>query len=157
MSSKVKNASLFCVVLLALAPAAVYAETIYQAVLLPSSVVPPSGENAYGTATLIVANDGLQAAYTVNFAGLEGAQTGAFLMNAPVGANGPVLLDLPLGTPVAGMIDMTQDLAEALADGDLAIQINSEDYPGGVLRGNFAWVTVASEEATWSSVKALFE
>ncbi len=157
MSSKGKITSLFFVVLLALAPAAVFAETIYQAILLPSAVVPPSGEDAYGTATLIVANDGLQAAYTVNFAGLEAEQTGAFLMNAPVGVNGPMLLDLPLGTPVAGVIDMTASLAAALADGDLAIQINSVDFPSGVLRGNFAWVTVATEEATWSSVKALFE
>ncbi len=86
----------------AFAPAAVFAENIYQAMLLPSLVVPPSGENAYGTATLIVSDDGLHAAYTVNFAGLQGSQTAALLMNAPAGFNGPVLLGLPLGTPVAG-------------------------------------------------------
>ena len=75
--------------------------------MLPGLVVPPSDESAYGTATLIVADDGLHAAYTVNFAGLEGTQTAAFLMAAPEGANGPVLVDLPLGTPIAGSIDMT--------------------------------------------------
>jgi hypothetical protein len=157
MSLKGKTSALCLLVLIAVAPAAVFAETIYQAVMLPSLVVPPSGENAYGSATLIVAEDGLHAAYTMNFAGLEGVQTAAKLMNAPEGANGPVLLDLPLGTPVAGTIAMTPALTAALAAGDLAIQIDSADYPSGVLRGNFVWVTVSSEEATWSSVKALFE
>jgi hypothetical protein len=157
MSLKINTGVLCLLVLIAVAPVTVFAETIYQAVMLPSLVVPPSAENAYGSATLIVADDGLHAAYTMNFAGLEGAQTAAMLMNAPEGANGPVLLDLPLGTPIAGSIEMNPALTAALQAGDLAIQINSADYPSGVLRGNFAWVTVSSEEATWSSVKALFE
>jgi len=157
MNSKVKTVALCFLALLAFAPPAAFAENVYTAVLLPSLVVPPSGENAYGTATLIVADDGALAALTVNFAGLEGAQTAAMLMDAPEGANGPVLLDLPLGTPVAIMVDMTPGITAALADGDLAIQINNLDWPDGVLRGNFAWVTVATEEATWSAVKALFE
>lgn len=157
MSSKVKTGALCFLVLVALAPTAVFAEDVYQATLLPSLVVPPSGENAYGSATLIVSSDGMHAAYTVNFAGLEGAQTAAFLMGAPEGANGPVLFSLPLGTPVSGMLDMTPALTAALADGGLAIQVNSVDWPNGVLRGNFAWVTVATDAATWSSMKALFE
>lgn len=133
------------------------AATIYQAVMLPGSVVPPSSESAYGTATLIIGDDGVQAAYTVNFAGLEGAQTSAFLMAAAEGANGPTLLNLPLGSPIAGTFDLTSEMATALADGHLAIQINSADWPDGVLRGNFAWVTVPTEAQTWSAVKALFE
>ncbi len=52
---------------------------------------------------------------------------------------------------------MTPALSSALGALDLAIQINSTDWPIGVLRGNFVWVTVATEDATWSSVKALFE
>jgi hypothetical protein len=157
MSSKVKTVALCFLVLVAMAPTTVFAENVYQTTLLPSMVVPPSGENAYGTSTLIVADDGLHAALTVNFAGLEAAQTAAMLMNAPEGVNGPMLLTLPLGTPIAVMIDMTPTLTAALTAGDLALQISSADWPAGVLRGNFAWVTVATEEATWSSVKALFE
>jgi hypothetical protein len=157
MSLKLKTVVSTLLVLVALAPTALLAETIYSAVLLPGLVVPPSTESAYGTATLIVADDGLHAAYTVNFAGLEGAQTAAFLMAAPEGTNGATLLDLPLGTPIAGIIAMTPALASALADSSLALQINSTDWPTGVLRGNFHWVTVAAEETTWSAVKALFE
>jgi hypothetical protein len=157
MNSKVKTGALCFLILMALAPAAVYAENIYQAVMLPSLVVPACGENAYGTAVLIISDDGSRGAYTVNFGGLEGAQTAAMLMNAPEGTNGPMLLELPIGTPVAGTIDMTPALTAALIAGDLAIQINSTDWTAGVLRGNFVWVAVATEEATWSSVKALFE
>jgi len=158
MNSKVKTSALCFLVLLALAPAAVYAGSVYQAEMLPSLVVPACNQQGvYGTATLIVSDDGLVGAYTVNFGGLESAQTAASLMAAAVGTNGPVLLSLPLGTPIAGIMNLTAPLNAALRDGNLAIQINSVDSPGGVLRGNFAFVVVATEEATWSSVKALFE
>lgn len=157
MNIKAKAVVQTLLILAAFAPAASFADTIYSAILLPGQVVPPSDESAYGTATLIVAADGLHAAYTVNFAGLEGTQTAAFLMAAPEGSNGPVLVDLPLGTPIAGSINVTPAIANALADSSLAIQINSTDWPTGVLRGNFHWVTVPTEGSTWSSVKVLFD
>jgi hypothetical protein len=133
------------------------AEQVYEAVLRPSLVVPPADESAYGMATLIVSDNGLRAGLTVNFAGLETAQTAAFLMAAPEGLNGPELFALPLGTPFATMIDMTPALTAALTANQLAIQINCVDHPNGVLRGNFSFTIVATEEMTWSSVKALFE
>lgn len=156
MSSKLKIGAACFLALMVVAPLAM-AEDVYEAILLPSQVVPPADESAYGTATLIVSDNGLMAAITVNFAGLETAQTAAFLMDAPEGMNGPELLGLPLGTPVAGMIDMTPAMTAALIADELAIQINCLDHPNGVLRGNFSFITVATEEATWSSVKALFE
>lgn len=154
MLQKVKLLSIMAVVLCA---GGAWAANIYTAVLLPGAVVPPSSESAYGSATFIVAENGVQVGYTLNFAGLEGAQTAAFLMNAAEGVNGPTLMNLPLGTPIAGTFDLTPEMAAALTDGHLAIQINSADWPDGVLRGNFAWVTVPTEAQTWSAVKALFE
>jgi hypothetical protein len=159
MNSNVRTNVLCFLALMALAPAAVYAAgSFYQTEMLPSLVVPACNqEGVYGTATLIVYDDSSQGAYTLNFGGLVGAQTGANLMAAAVGANGPVLLSLPLGTPIAGLITVTSELRTALTAGNLAVQINSDDCPGGVLRGNFAFVQVATDATTWSSVKALFE
>lgn len=133
------------------------ADIIFQATMLPASVVPPSSADAYGMATIIVTDSWSDATYTVNFAGLESAQTSAVLMHAAVGANGPTLVELPLGAPLAGHLTVTAELHDALEAGDLAIQISEVNFPDGSIRGNFSFVTVPTEDTSWSQVKALFQ
>jgi hypothetical protein len=143
--------------MLALTAGSVTAATIYEAELTPEQVVPGSGAEAYGQATLIVSDDESSLFLTVNFAGLESTQTGAMLLRAATDAAGTVLEALPLGTPLAVTTAFTPTAAEALDAGELAVQIASENWPEGAIRGDFVFVTVGVDETSWTRVKQLFD
>ena len=132
------------------------AAVIYEAELTPEMVRPSSGASAYGQATLIVNDAGTEYHLTLNFAGLDTDQTGAALLSAGMDDPGSSLLTLPVGTPLALTQALTADIAEALESDRLAVQIYSEAWPGGAIRGNFQFVTVGVDVTTWTAVKTLF-
>ena len=140
----------------ALGAGSALAATIYEAELTPEQVVPSSGVDAYGQATLIVSDDATTVYLTVNFAGLDTPQTAAKLLVGPTDQPGDELEPLPLGMSLALTLDYTVEMAVALEADELAIQIYSEAWPDGALRGNFDFVTVGVDETTWSQVKELF-
>jgi hypothetical protein len=142
---------------LALGAVSALGAVVYEAELMPDLVHPESGATAYGQATLIVNDAGTLADLTVNFAGLESAQTSAVLLRAGAGAAGTVIATLPLGTPLAMTMDYEGDLVTAIDADELAIQISSEDWPDGAIRGNFTFVIVGVDATTWSQVKTLFD
>jgi hypothetical protein len=133
------------------------AAVVYEAELLPELVRPSSGASAYGQATLIVNDAETQAHLTVNFAGLDSDQVAAHLLRAAPESPGSVLSPLPLGTPLAMSMDYEGEFADALESGELAVQITSENWPEGAIRGNFLFVIVGVDQTTWSQVKTLFE
>ncbi len=153
---RMRKISVFLAVL-ALAAGSAMAATIYEAELTPELVQPSSGASAYGQATLII-NDGRTAAdLTLNFAGLDTPQTGVCLMRGLPDMVGAKMLDLPTGTPMALTMDYDADIIAALESDELFIQIYSEAWPDGAIRGNFAFVIVPTTESTWSGIKTLFE
>jgi len=133
------------------------AARIYSAVLSPDQVLPESGASAYGEATLVVDDTGTMIHLTLNFAGLDTPQSGAELLYASEGEVGTVAHLLPLGTPLATTLDNTVLLNDALEAESLSIQVASEDWPGGAIRGTFAFVTVGTEASSWTAVKNIFE
>jgi hypothetical protein len=143
--------------ILALGAGSAAAAVVYEAELTPELVQPSSGASAYGQATLIVNDAGTQLDLTLNFAGLDTPQTDAVLLRAAADDAGETLRTLPLGTMLAVSFDYEADLASALEDGELAIQIGSELWPGGAIRGNFVFVTVGVDVQTWSQIRTLFE
>lgn len=74
------------------------------------------------------------------YLGLESPATEAHLHRARPGLRGPSIASLELaggateGT-VAGSLELTADLRQALEAGELYVQIHSEQNPEGVLRG----------------------
>ncbi len=136
------------------APAA--AETIFEATLTADQLVPPSESTAYGTATIILSDDETEAEYTVNFAGLDSPQVAAHFHNAPAGQNGGVVFTLDLGSPLADTWMLTEADVEALLGEAIYVNIHTELYPAGAIRGDFVQTAVATESATWSEVKALY-
>ncbi len=130
---------------------------VYEAELMPELVHPDSGASAYGQATLIVNDAGTMADLTVNFAGLDSPQVSAVLLRAGAGVAGTVIENLPLGTPLAMTMDYEGDLVTAIDADELAIQIASENWPEGAIRGNFTFVIVGVDATTWSQVKTLFD
>jgi hypothetical protein len=147
---------LFCLALVVAGVGAAQAAVVYEAELMPEHVVPSSGATAYGQATLIVNDNETLAHMTVNFAGLDSDQTDAALLIGMDDEAGTVYSSLDLGSPLAMTMDFTTELDEALDTDTLAIQIYSEDWPEGAIRGNFEFVTVPTEANTWSQVKGLF-
>ena len=148
--------SLLVLAALAIAAAPAAAETIYEATLTGDQEVPPSGSTAYGTATIILSDDETEATYTVSFAGLDSPQTSAHFHNAPAGQNGGAVFTLDLGSPLAGIWMLTEDDAAALLSEAIYVNIHTELYPAGAIRGDFVETAVATESATWSEVKALY-
>jgi hypothetical protein len=132
------------------------AETIFEAELTGSQEVPPTDSTAYGTATIILNDAQTEATYTVAFAGLDYPQTAAhFHLGAP-GENGPPIFTLDLGSPLAGVWPLTVDDVTALLNEEVYVNIHTEGYPGGEIRGDFEFVTVATEPTTWSQLKSLY-
>jgi len=155
LKTNFKGSLLFLAALaIAVAPAA--AETIFEATLTADQLVPPSESTAYGTATIILSDDETEATYTVSFAGLDSPQTAAHFHNAPAGQNGDAVFTLELGSPLAGVWPLTADDVAALLGEAIYVNIHTELYPAGAIRGDFVETAVATESATWSEVKALY-
>jgi len=145
------------IAIVALGAGSALASVVYEADLMPELVIPGSEASAYGQATLIVSDAGTMADLTLNFAGLDTPQTAASLLAGPTDQPGSVLEPLPMGTPLALTIEFTAAMSEALESDELAIQIYSQAWPDGAIRGNFSFVIVGVDAATWSQVKNLFD
>ena len=160
MRSLINVRNLVLVGLLALPLLAVpaFAEYVFEADLTGEQEVVPSGSTAFGHATLIM-NDALtEIAYTVNFAGLDAVQTAAgFFLSAP-GTVGPEALTLPVDVPLAGVWEIDEQIASALLDEALYVNVFSDGdlFPDGEIRGNFTLTIVADEPVSWDGVKALY-
>lgn len=133
------------------------ADVVYSAELVADQVVPPSGASAYGQATLIVNDVANVMHLTLNFTGFDSPQTAAELLFGAEGEAGTFAAALPLGSPLAVTLDYSQDLVDALESDSLSIQISTEAFPGGAIRGTFMFVTVGTEASSWTAVKSLFE
>lgn len=122
--------------------------------------VPAVVTGATGLATLILDTDNgnINAIpFHLEFTGLSSAQTAVHIHQAAVGVNGPAVITLPLGTPVDTTVAMNLSIYAALAGGNLYVNVHTANFPGGEIRGNFQITsTVASDNPTWGSMKALF-
>lgn len=122
--------------------------------------VPAVVTGATGLATLTLDTDnGTLAAIPLHleFTGLSSAQTAVHIHQAGVGVNGPVIITLPMGTPVDTTIALDLASYAALAGGNLYVNVHSANFPGGEIRGNFEITnTVDNDNPTWGSMKALF-
>jgi len=131
-------------------------EVAFETTITGDQAVPPTSSGAYGTATIILSDDGTQAAYTVIFAGLEGTQTGAHFHNAEPGEDGPVVFDLGLGSPLSGFWSPSVSEAAELMAGRIYVNIHSDLFPTGEIRGNFHLTQVPAESTSWGKIKALY-
>ena len=146
-----------CVALFA-TPALAELNYLFEADLTGDQEVPPSGSGAGGVASVILNEDMTMANYTISFAGLEGGeQVGGHLHLAPAGENGPVILDFGLGTPVSGVWEPSAEEAEALMNGEVYVNIHTEQFPGGEIRGQLIQTTVGTESESLSNLKTLFQ
>lgn len=137
----------------------------YSANLTGAAAIPPSGSTATGTATLTINTDltGPEGYLTlhVEFSGLSSAQASAGIYAGSAASNGSLIMALPLGSPVDSILILTlfqsAMFSNALYSDSLYLNIDSVDFPGGEIRGNFTLInTVGEDSASWGGIKALY-
>lgn len=139
----------------------VSAQTYFRATLDGAQVVPPSGSPATGVGCFVLNPDNTLD-YQITFSGLIGNETGAHVHGpGPAGVNAGVVFPLPLGDPKIGTLGpLTAAQVTDLSNGLYYVQIHTDAFPGGEIRGQIHTsgdaCSVAVEESTWGSVKSLY-
>jgi len=130
----------------------------YTAELSGANEVPPNDSTAFGLATLTIDQGAdLNVPLQVEFSGLSSAQTGCHIHFAPAGSNGGVIFPLGLGSPLDTFVFFDLVSLANLYAGNLYLNVHTEVYPGGEIRGNFYLTnTVDSEDTSWGSIKTLY-
>lgn len=143
----------FAIVLL-LQVSPVLSDTLYTANLNgPNS---GTASPAIGTATLTLNTAETEVSYVVDYTGLQGNEIGAHLHNAPPGKDGPRLLLLFPGSPKEGTWAVGAFEVGELNAGRVYINVHTDLYPTGEIRGNVVFASVANEAVSWGAVKALY-
>ena len=96
---------------------------------------PPTPSPASGMGILDLDQATNSITYHIEFAGLLAPQTAAHFHVAPPGVNGPVIIPLPLGSPIDGANILTDNQESDLLAGLLYVNIHSQSFPGGEIRG----------------------
>ncbi len=130
------------------------AERVFSAPL--NGVTAGTASTATGTATLTLNDLETEANYVISFSGLGGSEFAAHFHNGAPGVAGPVMEPLPIGSPKLGTWFITPAEIIELDAGRVYVNIHTNLYTAGEIRGDLAPVTVANEAVTWGAVKALF-
>jgi uncharacterized repeat protein (TIGR01451 family) len=119
--------------------------TIFYANLNGAQEVPPTNSTATGTATVVLSPDETSATVSLNFAGLSSAQTAAHV-HAPAvaGQTAGVLFGLPDGQVSDFKINPTAAQVQDLKNGLWYINVHSNNFPNGEIRGQFQTSATAS-------------
>ncbi|HCX32071.1 MAG TPA: hypothetical protein DHU55_20230 [Blastocatellia bacterium] len=119
--------------------------TIFYATLNGPQEVPPTNSTATGTATLVLSPDEKTARVALNFSGLSSTQTAAHIHGpAAIGSTAGVLFGLPDGQVSDFKIDLTPPQASDLKNGLWYVNVHSNTFPNGEIRGQFQTSASAS-------------
>lgn len=130
-------------------------QMLFTARLSGMNEVPTVNTNATGVVGLLVSSDFKSATLNATFADLSSAFKGAHIHEASAGANGNVVVDL--SDAVNGnqiKAEITSLDMEKLAKGMYYLNIHSEDFPNGELRGQ---LMLETEKSFIADLKGLQE
>jgi hypothetical protein len=139
---------------IAAAPAPASAALQFEASLNGAQAGTPSPGTGTGAFTL---NDAeTQLSINVSFGGLVSPQTAAHIHGpAAPGVNAGVRFGFPLGSPVITVWNIAPGDVTSLKNGLLYVNVHSQTYPAGEIRGQIVASTPA-KPATWGRVKSLY-
>ena len=103
--------------------------------------VPPNMVPGNGTGTFVLNADQTEVTYHIEYSGLVGNESDAHIHNATPRDNGPIVLQLPTGSPKDGAWQIPSDLVIELLEGRLYVNIHTDAYVQGELRGNITVTT----------------
>ena len=138
-------------------------ETIFEATLDGMSNVPPiPAVSAMGAAVMVLNDDQTELSFTITFTVLSSDEFGTHFHNGGPRENGATLFPLsplpalPFGSPKVGVWAVTPSIVVELLAGRVYINIHSQDYSSGEIRGNVVVSKVPVHNTTWGRVKALY-
>ncbi len=128
----------------------------YTVVLEGTQEVPPNASTATGSGTLTL-DAAKMLSFQISYSGLSSAETGAHIHGpGAAGVNAGVQFPLPLGTPKVGSVGPLTAQQEAdLNAGLYYVNVHTEVFPGGEIRGQIQMETVPVEPTTWGRLKQL--
>lgn len=137
--------------LLALAPAAAFAQS-YSATLTGPAEVPGPGDTD-GLGFAVVTIDGTHVHYTV-FAQNIGAPTASHIHLGAAGASGAVVVPFDVNTLTNGSVDITQELANQINANPSGYYVNvhNAEFPGGAIRGQLTRAEGEGVRTAWMPV-----
>jgi hypothetical protein len=127
--------SLALISLLAL-PQPAFAETVkMKADLKASEETPPTESSGAGTADVTLDTDANKVSWKITYDGLTGDPTAAhFHGPAKAGEKAPPVVDISANIK-EGSADISADQAKMIREGNTYINIHTEKYPDGEIRG----------------------
>ncbi len=109
--------------------------------------VPPTGSPATGWGTFTVDDNLNELHYYIAFSGLAGTETAAHIHGMALhGANAGVMHALPAGSPKIGTWVYPESAELAIMSGQMYVNIHSNLFPGGEIRGQIVPVVVPIHE-----------
>lgn len=132
------------------------ASTTFKATLDGASNVPPiPSVTATGSASLVLNDDQTELSFHIEYDYLSSPESDAHIHNAGPRANGPIVFQLPIGEVKDGVWEIPPAMVAELLAGRLYINIHSDIYISGEIRGQIVQaVTVRTE--TLGAVKARY-
>ena len=119
--------------------------TLFTATLTGAQETPPNSSTASGTATLLLSPDEKTARVSLNFAGLSSPQNGAHIHGpGAAGVIAPILYPLPSGNLSDVVIALASTDVQDLKNGLWYINVHSNNFPNGEIRGQFGSAGSAS-------------
>ncbi len=133
------------------------ADTVFVAALDGQHTVPPrAGVTASGMATMVLNDTQDQLSFDILISGLSTPEFASHFHNAPPGERGLVQFTLPNGVHKVGTWDIPPDMVTELFNGRLYINVHTERYREGEIRGDVT-EPVPVRPSTWGSIKSLYE
>ncbi len=146
---------LLAIAMLMAAPA--QAETVFVAELNGSQEVPPNSSEASGNGVFVLNDAQTELSFSIEYTGLEAPETGAHFHNAAPGQNGPAVFTLPPGSPKNGVWEIPSEMVEELLAGRIYVNIHTELYPGGEIRGDLHMEDpTPTRDSSWGQLRKMF-
>jgi uncharacterized repeat protein (TIGR01451 family) len=131
---------------------------LFVATLNGAQEVPATGSTATGTATLLLSPDETTARVSLSFSGLSSPQTAAHIHGpAMPGVSAPVLFPLPVGQVSDFQISLTATQAQDLKNGLFYVNVHSNNFLNGEIRGQFQQMPAASSMQFAATTSAINE
>lgn len=125
----------------------------FVATLSGGAEVPPNNSPATGTVAVTYNKANRELQYTINYSGLTSNLVAAHFHVAPPGVNGPVVIPITIGpSPITGRVTLTdirennssairfraQDLENFLFAQGMYVNLHTQRFPGGEIRGDIS-------------------
>jgi hypothetical protein len=132
-------------------------QTSFTATLNGDNNVPPIPEvTATGTGMFTLNATQTELTFHIEYAGLSSPEIASHIHIGNPRENGSVAFPLPTGTPKDGVWEISpEDVAHLLA-GELYVNVHTETYVAGEIRGNLEPAAVSTREISWGQLKSMY-